>query len=128
LRQQFFVLLWKLNATSFFLFTRAKRKGQIAWEEKYEELQRYMKAEGHCNVPTKHESNRALGRWVSTQRSIYKSYKAGKKQSLSELEIRRRIGLLEKMDFQWRMAAISSSDSSSWNEVSSEDLYIFKQW
>jgi hypothetical protein len=112
LRQQLFVLLWKLNAASFW-FTRAKRKGQIAWQEKYEELQRYILANGDCNVPTKHKSNRALGRWVSTQRSIYKSYKAGKKQSVSELEIRRRIALLEKMDFQWRMTTFSSSDSSS---------------
>jgi hypothetical protein len=44
---------------------------------------------------------------------VFKSYKAGKKQSLPELEIRRRIGLLEEMDFQWRMTKISSSDSSS---------------
>ena len=53
-------------------FTWAKRKGQHSWDSKFDELVDYKRRKGHANVPTKFEENKALGRWVSTQRSQFK--------------------------------------------------------
>ncbi len=90
---------------------RAKPKGVNAWEEKYMELQQYVREKGDANVPTKYVENRALGRWVSTQRNMYKRYHAGASfNSLPATEIERRIALLDLLGFSWNMAVTSSSD------------------
>lgn len=92
---------------------RAKPKGVGAWERKYQELQEYREAKGDSNVPTKYKENRALGRWVSTQRNMYKRFTAGEPfNNLSLDEIERRIALLKKMDFCWVMLQSSGSDES----------------
>ena len=44
-------------------FEWAKRKGKIAWNQRYEELVQFKKEFGHCDVPTKFKKNKALGRW-----------------------------------------------------------------
>jgi hypothetical protein len=62
----------RVNALESIYFTWAKRKGQHSWNAKYEQLAQYFQENGHANVPTKYEENKALGRWVSTQRSQYK--------------------------------------------------------
>lgn len=81
-----------------------------AWEEKYEELQQYLREKGDANVPTKYVENRALGRWVSTQRNMYKKYHAGASfNSLPPAELERRIVLLDQLGFSWNMAPPSSS-------------------
>ena len=55
----------------------AKQKGQVSWDQKYEELKAFHKLHGHCNVPPKYQANTALGRWISTQRSQLKDWKGG---------------------------------------------------
>jgi hypothetical protein len=102
-------------------FQWAKRKGIQAWEDKFRELQLYQQRHGHCNVPTKNKQNRALGRWVSTQRSNYKKFKLGKgtlRPNTEEAETLRRIRCLEGIGFQW---SLLTRDSSSNEEGESEE-------
>lgn len=44
------------------------------WDRHYAALEKFVKREGHANVPTKHaEDGVMLGRWVSNQRQRYRS-------------------------------------------------------
>jgi hypothetical protein len=81
-------------------FRWAKRKGQVSWNEKFEELKAYKKKHGNCHVPTKYKENTALGRWVSTQRSDYKKFCEGKKSNMNEEKMHK----LERIGFAWFMA------------------------
>jgi hypothetical protein len=55
-------------------------------------------------VPTKSKKNRALGRWVSTQRAMHKSYLEGRcSKGVSRDEIERRIARLEELGFCFSM-------------------------
>lgn len=92
-------------------FEWAKPKGQAAWDEKFQELVEYKREHGDCHVPTKHRNNRPLGRWVSTQRHMYKDYLRGHKpKSLEHSEIKRRIAKLEAIGFAWSMLSSSSDE------------------
>ena len=104
---------------------RAKRKGQACWDKKYAELVEYKDQNGDCNVPTKFKERRALGRWVSTQRSNYfKRYKRkieGRPQESlkeEELELTKRVQMLNELGFVWRMAPTSPSTSTDESEKS----------
>lgn len=81
-------------------FRWAKRRGQVRWDEKYNELLEYANKFGNCHVPTKFKENTALGRWVSTQRAEYKKFCNGQKSSLTNSKIRR----LDSIGFAWFMA------------------------
>ena len=92
---------------------RAKPKGVGSWEKRYAELQEYINDHGDPHVPTKFKENRALGRWVSTQRNMYKKYREkGTFNNLDTIEVLRRIRLLERLGFSWTMSASSGSDSA----------------
>ena len=57
------------------------------------------------NVPTKNKTNKALGRWVSTQRANYKKYKKGEWEKLPRMDrdqFERRIRRLEAIGFPWK--------------------------
>lgn len=84
-----------------------------AWEKRYKELQQYVKDHGDPHVPTKFKENRALGRWVSTQRNMHKKYDDhGTYNNLTEHEILRRIRLLNDLGFSWNMSPSSGTDSA----------------
>ena len=56
------------------------------WEYAFTELKKFVKREGHCNVPTYHEQDDLkLGRWVSTQRLEYKELSRDKITRLNSL-------------------------------------------
>ena len=79
-------------------------KGEIGWERRFQEIRKFKRKQGHCNVPTKSAENRALGRWVSTQRTMYKNYMKGfVGKSLTREEQERRIFLLLKEGFLFSM-------------------------
>eukprot|EP00986_Skeletonema_menzelii_P019164 scaffold27073_cov135-Skeletonema_menzelii.AAC.1 len=78
-------------------FDWAKRKGQVGWDTKYEELLQYKAKFGNCHVPTKFKENTALGRWVSQQRAEYKKFCKGEKSSLTTERIIR----LNSIGFAW---------------------------
>ena len=40
-----------------------------SWEDQFQELTQFKKDHGHCDIP---RSNRKLGRWVNTQRLMYR--------------------------------------------------------
>ena len=61
LRQQ------KLESIGFIWSTH-----NVLWEEKYVELQQFLKENGHCNVPSKYPTNPKLSVWVRCQRRQYK--------------------------------------------------------
>jgi hypothetical protein len=42
------------------------------WEDRFEELQLYLKQYGHCNVPKDYTGNHELAGWVKYQRRIYR--------------------------------------------------------
>lgn len=94
-------------------FIWAKRKGQSAWEEKFRELQDYKLKHGTCNVPTKNKHNRALGRWVSTQRANYKRLQQGnppKQRRTDWEEAKRRIRRLNGIGFAWSLLPTSTEN------------------
>lgn len=58
------------------------------------------------NVPTKNKQNRALGRWVSTQRANYKRLQQGnppKQRRTDWEEAKRRIRRLNGIGFAWSL-------------------------
>jgi hypothetical protein len=73
--------------------------GCESWNSRIKELLQYREENGHCLVPTKYPPNRALGVWVSTQRSQYKRFKEGKKPMLTG----RRIMGLNAVGFVWEL-------------------------
>jgi hypothetical protein len=71
------------------------------------------------DVPTKNKKNRALGRWVSTQRSNYKKYKRGMgtlRPKTDDEEMERRIRCLEGIGFKWSLAGTQSSEQGGEDE------------
>lgn len=108
-------------------FQWAKRKGQISWDIKYNELCAYHREHGHCDVPTKYKKNQALGRWVSTQRYEFKKYVLGRSKHMTEDKIRK----LNELQFRWemlqqnpatqRVAGSSESDTEMSSAETQED-------
>jgi phosphoenolpyruvate-protein kinase (PTS system EI component) len=77
-------------------FEWGKRKGDEAWQARYQELVEYRQTHGNCDVPTKYIANPALGRWVSTQRSQFKTFP--NKHMTQE-----RVNDLNDIGFRWCM-------------------------
>ena len=67
---------------------------RVPWIERYEELKKYKKNNGHCSVPRKHGP---LGTWVNTQRHVYRLLKEGKSARMADDRIQK----LESVGFQW---------------------------
>jgi len=83
-----------------------------SWESKLQELADFKKNCLHTNVP---RSNKSLGKWVNTQRTQYKLFKASKTSHMT----RERIQSLHKLDFEW-------VQSKSW-ESKLQELADFKK-
>ena len=67
------------------------------WHKRYQELIKFKKQYGHCNVPHSSKQYKKLGLWVAYQRKNYKSTAEGK----SSLMPKERVELLEKIGFTW---------------------------
>ena len=87
-------------------FHWAKHKGQVSWDQKYDELCEFHQAHGHCNVPTKYRENSALGRWISTQRAQMKEWRRGEKTSMTQ----ERYSKLCALDFQFERLKSNRKD------------------
>ncbi len=79
-------------------FTWAKRKGDYSWNEKFRELEEFKRMNGHVDVPTKYEENKALGRWVSTQRSQYKLFMQGQRSHMTQERLDELVAIGFKFD------------------------------
>lgn len=57
------------------------------WETRYQELVKYRKKHGHCNVPHLYARNPSLGKWVAYQRRLYRDNRLSenKKEKLNKL-------------------------------------------
>jgi hypothetical protein len=49
-------------------------KSDIAWNQRYAELQKFKETHGHCNVPQKFEKNKSLGAWVARNRLFMRQF------------------------------------------------------
>lgn len=70
---------------------------ESAWDTMYNELKRFHEQHGHCLVPRNFDLNPVLGKWVDSQRTQYSLMKQQKRSSMT----RRRITLLNRLDFAW---------------------------
>jgi hypothetical protein len=86
------------------------RRGEAAWTLRYDELCEYYEATGRSNFPTRSAENRALGRWVTEQRRLYRQMQGGTLVG-DDLELfRQRIPLLERIRFVWAMQGREGED------------------
>jgi hypothetical protein len=68
------------------------------WEVRLSELADYRRIHGHCNVPTRSDSeNTKLATWVTNQRQQYKLHRQGEISFMTNF----RIQALEKIAFEW---------------------------
>lgn len=100
-------------------FTWAKRKGDFSWNEKFRELQDFKQKNGHVDVPTKYEENKALGRWVSTQRSQYKLFIQGERSHMTQERLSELVAIGFKFDMT--TAPPKSTNSSRRSRYSEEE-------
>lgn len=67
------------------------------WEGQFDNIRRFHKQFGHCNVPARFKGNPKLGHWVMTQRRQYTLTKQGKPSALTADRVRK----LEDIGFVW---------------------------
>ena len=79
------------------------------WSVRFQQLREYKVQSGHCLVPYQYSANPKLGKWVSNQRSSYRSYQEGKPNSITEERIRE----LESIGFDW--ATTKTGLASIWS-------------
>ena len=77
-----------------------------AWNDRYDELDVYKNKHGNCLVPQHYPDNKALGKWVDTQRTQYRLRNEGKQTPLTEERIKK----LEDLGFVW------SHQGNSWDD------------
>jgi hypothetical protein len=95
----------KIELLEFYGFVWAQNwKGETGWGVRFHELLQFKKRHGHCDVPTKSKLNRALGRWVSSQRAMYRSYvKGADGRSLTKTAMANRINRLREIGFRFSL-------------------------
>ena len=76
----------------------SKNTEMPSWESKFDELVKYQKHMGHCNIVVNPKAPSDLAKWVSAQRSEYKYFRSGR-GSLLTLE---QIGQLKGIGFKWK--------------------------
>lgn len=80
-------LSWGRNCTS-----------PVSWDTHFEDLAKFAKAMGHCNVTVNANSPSALGKWVSLQRVEYRRFGKGRDSLLTLDQIRK----LNAIGFNWK--------------------------
>ena len=65
--------------------------------QKPSDQRQYFPAYRNCLVPQRYSKNKALGKWVDTQRTQYRLRREGKQTPLTE----DRIKLLDEVGFVW---------------------------
>ena len=75
------------------------------WSDFFRQLCEYKVQYGHCQVPQKYPANPKLGKWVSTQRTRYKTNTEEKSNSMIAEHIR----ALEGIGFDWE------TSKTGWN-------------
>ena len=82
---------------------------ETIWEKRYNDLLKFKKEYGHCNVPCDWKKNEQLANWVNSQRIAYRELNDGNTNDEMTVD---RIERLEKIGFAWNR----SYDDSSWDK------------
>ena len=69
------------------------------WDERYRELQEFVRVQGHANVPSTYPPNPKLAIWVKCQRRQYKLLVTGQASNMTYP----RVDLLNKLAFVWEI-------------------------
>lgn len=88
---------------------------QSRWMERYRELQQYRKEHGHFNVPRNYSENPQLGRWVNSQRYLFKKRLIGDKtgfENMSDTQFE----LLENIRFYYETYEDCTSSYITWDD------------
>jgi hypothetical protein len=80
-----------------------------AWMERWNELQEFRHAFGHCNVPTNYPANIQLATWLKCQRRQYKLFKEGKTSNMTE----HRLQKLERLGLEWELRVHTTNFAKS---------------
>ena len=75
----------------------------VTWDAHFEDLQKYHKAMGNCNVHISMAEPSPLAKWVSNQRSEFKRFKKGKDTLLTMDQIEQMNGI----GFNWKGPRLS---------------------
>ena len=75
------------------------RNPEEKWRQRYEELKKYKKQYGHCNVPQRKSEHKQLSIWVNRQRYFYKKLQQGDLSTSGFSQ--KHIEALEKIGFEW---------------------------
>lgn len=98
------------------------------WQKHYDELKKFKKDHGHCNVPARYSNNRRLGIWVSAQRQQYKILMAGDESTQRSTPLTdKRIDQLNELGFTWAVRARDSL-GESWSQRLKELQQYKKQY
>ncbi|GAX14382.1 hypothetical protein FisN_11Hh160 [Fistulifera solaris] len=108
----------RINLLNDLGFQWAKEKGDVSWDHHYNELFAFYLQHNHCNVPTKYTENKALGRWVSTQRSQLKKWRSGS----YSLMTKDRYEKLCKLGFNFEMIPPSSKNKNGGSDSQNASL------
>jgi hypothetical protein len=79
-----------------------------SWDTKFEELAKYQKHMGHCNINIDPRSPSELAKWVTAQRAEYKYFRKCRASLLSTEQV----GRLKKIGFQWKGPSSPAASSS----------------
>lgn len=71
----------------------------VAWQERLNDLKKYLLQNGHCNVPSSCPQHPQLATWVKCQRRQFKLWLSGKPSNMTT----ERIAALNAMGFTWDM-------------------------
>lgn len=82
--------------------TAKERSGSDRWNDRYLDLKKIVKRNGHCHVPIKYKENELLSRWTKRQRYQWKLKQEGKQSSMTDA----RQALLEDLGFLWDVRAM----------------------
>eukprot|EP00586_Coscinodiscus_wailesii_P012198 CAMPEP_0172500620 /NCGR_PEP_ID=MMETSP1066-20121228/140987_1 /TAXON_ID=671091 /ORGANISM="Coscinodiscus wailesii, Strain CCMP2513" /LENGTH=387 /DNA_ID=CAMNT_0013274951 /DNA_START=140 /DNA_END=1303 /DNA_ORIENTATION=- len=81
-------------------YTVKSGEHRTLWSERLEELKRYKRDHGNCDVPLEFEDNPKLGEWVSRQRKMYRLWRDGRKAPMNV----KRVDALERIGFTWDLS------------------------
>ena len=80
-----------------------KYPAPLKWDDYYEELEKYQKAMGHCDVFINASNPSSLAKWVSTQRFEYVRFRKGTHTLLTMDQI----GKLNRIGFNWKCRKVT---------------------
>jgi hypothetical protein len=75
------------------------------WMERWNELQEFLHAFGHFNVPSKYPANTQLATWLKSRQRQYKLFKEGKISSMTEHQLHQ----LESLELEWKLCVPTTS-------------------